>query len=60
MYIWGGEVWVQLLGVKGPALVLFLFYMNVSSGSREEERQESKSEEKVVGFSSASLYPTGK
>ena len=26
----GGGVWVQLLGVGGPALVLFLFYANVS------------------------------
>ena len=25
-----GGVWVQLLGVKGPVLVLFLFYVNVS------------------------------
>ena len=30
IYISGdGEVWVQLLGVRGPAIVLFLFYVNV-------------------------------
>ena len=28
MYV--GRVWVQLLGVMGPVLVLFLFYENVS------------------------------
>ena len=33
-----GEVWVHLLeGVKGPALVLFLFYLNVS-GMRPRSR----------------------
>ena len=29
--MWGGvgEVWVQLFGGQGPALVLFMFYVNV-------------------------------
>ena len=25
-----GGVWVQLLGVKGPVLMIFMFYVNVS------------------------------
>ena len=31
LYIYrGGGVWVQLLGVRKPILMLFLFYVNVS------------------------------